>query len=661
MRIKLEEIFQESSGTQAIRRLVDVVRPPKGATPQEIDERLHKLVDILLANRDLRASFDSAIRETLSESRLVHAFAESGILSQAGFFREVHDRVLGHLLPRQVPEDDIRHVIAELFPKKDDWRWVGAASPEAWAELFALTEQQSSWEHPDRDLAGAIQGLALRIGALGIDEELNAKLEDVDSYDSPFLNLAIHAHEFLERHHSDESGNDAFDLLIETVNECRDLIVSLREKRSTYGTSLRLTSVSRRLLQQLDRLERLAHLIHPDSSQDLIACSVRLFIDLLEAEQNAHSVSRLVKESADLLAFQITEQSAKKGQKYISDTRKGYWKFLRAALQGGAIVAPFGLFKFYLSQFPFSLAAQALIYSLNYSVCFVLIYLTGSILATKQPAVTASAIASKMDEATSSEGAIEGVADVIILVWRSQFISFIGNVFAALPVAALIGFVFATWGSAPLADADGARYLLGKIHPFESGALFYAGIAGVALFTAGVIGGAVENRVLYTNLERRIAEHPGLRWLGRGQKKLAVFVSKNTGMLTGNVALGVMLGCAGPIGVILGLPFDIRHIAFSSAEVGLATFTMPQIALTTVGLVALISVFAIGLFNFLVAFVLTMVAGLASRSVTFGQTRVLVGILVRRFLRRPWEWFYPPKEPLYQLSESVSEDEVGGE
>ena len=81
-------------------------------------------------------------------------------------------------------------------------------------------------------------------------------------------------------------------------------------------------------------------MIHPESPRDLISCSVQLFVTLVEAEQTSNNISRLFKESADLLAFQITEQSAKKGQKYITDSRKGYWKFLLAALQGGVDCGP---------------------------------------------------------------------------------------------------------------------------------------------------------------------------------------------------------------------------------------------------------------------------------------------------------------------------------
>jgi site-specific recombinase len=658
MDTNLEDIFENSTGAEALRRVVDAIRPAGDADTEEIDERIYELIDTLRGDEELLCSFQEAARQLFGGARLVHAFAESGILSEVGFFREVRSRVVCRFLPKQLPPGDVRRQVNTLF-RKHDWRWVTAASAEAWAELVALVaEQQGAWEHPNRDLAAAIQGLAQRIGALGIDEELNAKLYEVEDYDSPFLDLTIQAHAFVSDTDEGQPDPEHFDTLMETVRECRDMIVYLRRNKRIFGTNLRLTAVTRRLLQQLDRLELLAHLHHPESSLDLVASTVRLFRELLEAEQTSNSVRRLFKESADLLAFQITEQSARKGQKYITESRKGYFKFLRAALFGGAIVAPFAIFKVLLSHLPLSLAAEALLYSLNYSACFVLIYMTGSILATKQPAVTASAITQKMDEATTEQGALEGVADVIILVWRSQFISFVGNLAAALPLGWLIAMALARWWQNPVVNEAGAAYLFDSVHPWASGALFFAGIAGVCLFLAGVISGWVDNHVIYSELEERLASHPSLAFLGGLRDRLAGYVGKHFGMLCGNVALGFMLGCAGPLGIILGLPFDIRHIAFSSAHVGVAAFTLPAQVLTTMGLIAAVGIIGIGFFNFLISFMLTMVTGLESRQVTFPQTRQLVAILVRRLIKRPWDWFYPPKKPRYRLPAAVPEEDV---
>ncbi len=266
-----------------------------------------------------------------------------------------------------------------------------------------------------------------------------------------------------------------------------------------------------------------------------------------------------------------------------------------------------------------------------------LLYLTGSILATKQPAVTASALARCMDEAGSEVGAVDRVADQVVLVCRSQFISFVGNLVAAFPVAMLLGALLAAQG-APVVDAAGAEALMAEVHPLESGALFFAALAGVFLFASGVLAGWVDNVARCVDLEQRLGALGALRG-PRGQRA-ARYLSANAGMLCGNVALGFFLGLTGVIGVVLGLPLDIRHIAFSSAHVGLAAMTLEPAAATLAWAVA--GVVGIGFVNFLVSFGLTLWTALRSRGVTYRQWRGLVGAFAARLRTRPLDWLVPP-------------------
>jgi site-specific recombinase len=113
-------------------------------------------------------------------------------------------------------------------------------------------------------------------------------------------------------------------------------------------------------------------------------------------------------------------------------------------------------------------------------------------------------------------------------------------------------------------------------------------------------------------------------------------------VLLGNVFLGFGLGSMGTIGTILGLPLDIRHVAFASAQFGTALevlhFALPlgEIAQIAVG-VALI-----GLVNFLVSFGLSLAVAMESRGVTFVETRELLSHLAERLWHRPIDWFFPP-------------------
>jgi site-specific recombinase len=62
-------------------------------------------------------------------------------------------------------------------------------------------------------------------------------------------------------------------------------------------------------------------------------------------------------------------------------------------------------------------------------------------------------------------------------------------------------------------------------------------------------------------------QHPGKARSGRGSGR---YIQEHLGGIMGNFLFGCMLGSTGVLGTILGLPLDIRHIAFSSANLGYA-------------------------------------------------------------------------------------------
>ena len=113
-----------------------------------------------------------------------------------------------------------------------------------------------------------------------------------------------------------------------------------------------------------------------------------------------------------------------------------------------------------------------------------------------------------------------------------------------------------------------------------------------------------------------------------------------------------MLGSMGTIGFILGLPLDIRHIAFASANFiqGLMTINgSPDIGLI---IVSFLGVLCIGLTNLFVSFTLTIIVALRARRVRFEQWKPLAKLVMTHFLTRPSDFFWPPKQPL-ELEENA--------
>lgn len=580
------------------------------------------------------------LRTSLSAYSYVHAIAESGILTDHGASLELMRRLSWKLLPELLDDDDIRTVIDDIFEHHGEW--LEGVSVSAWQEFVDLMVNDSDVrEVLHVDFGAALRGLAQRIGALGIDEEFVEMLGDVEAYNSPFLDLTAHAHVFLASVDQPDEAWDAYQRLIDCIQACRTITREFREQKPRYGTSLRMTIVSRRLLQQLERLELVAQVMRPSSRADLVASLAHMTSTLLRAHRRHRSVRTWLHESSDLIAFQLTELSAKKGNKYISTDRAGYISFFWAAFRGGGIVAVFAVFKLLIDAANLPLAVEAVAFSLNYALCFTLIYLSGSILATKQPAVTASAIAQKMDATQNGDAQLAGVVETVMLVWRSQFISFVGNLLCAFPMAWLIAAGAQAWLDKPVAGPSKAQYLLDAVHPWASGALYYAAIAGVFLFLSGFLAVAVNNAVIHSRASARLQIAPVLRRFKGLAASAGEFANHHLGVVTGNIILGFMLGTAGMVGVIFGLPFDIRHIAFSSAHFGVAAFAAPNLITFDVAFFSTLGVMGIGFVNFLVSFGLTMLTALRSRRMNIHRGRLLAFMLFNDFRQRPAAWFFP--------------------
>ncbi len=594
------------------------------------------------------AQLGAAICDIIKSSDVTHLLTESGVASNKGFFNELVSRIERRVLPDPVEAGDLRATLQHLFRNKDDYLWVEAIPDSLWIRLMAALGIGEDGRPPITDTwAASLRILSHHVASLGLQPEITHRLVHLDDANSPFLLLSDHVLCFINaaaQSTDDQRTNSCYQVAIGTTATCRAQVYKLREEKSLYGTSLRLTNLTNRLLQLLDRLENLLRLTAADKDAFRVEL-VRLFKTVVKAENQRNLILPHIKKSGDLLAFQVVEHAAKKGSKYITSGRKDYWKFFAASLGGGFIVAIFALFKILLKQPALPLAVEAFLFGINYSICFVVIYLTGSALATKQPAMTANTLARSLER--DEQGLqLQKLEDLIVQVSRSQFISFVGNLMMALPLAFGLSIAYFQFTGTHALDEAASLKTLDGINPVASGALIYAAIAGIFLFVSGLVAGWVDNRNLYRKYPQRIAAHPALvRLLGAERsKRMGAFWDRNLGILAGNVVLGFCLGSTATVGEILGLPIDIRHIAFSSAEYGISLETLGSSIPRETVMNATLGVILIGLVNFLVSFGLSLMMALESRQVRFQETRRLVWHLIRRLFRRPIDWFFPPRQ-----------------
>ena len=183
-------------------------------------------------------------------------------------------------------------------------------------------------------------------------------------------------------------------------------------------------------------------------------------------------------------------------------------------------------------------------------------------------------------------------------------------------------------------------------NPFNSGTIFFGFLTGILLWTSSLFAGWFENWVVYRRLPEAIRHH---RWAKRfGQARMdrwARFLEHQAAGFGGSVALGVLLAFVPIFGKFFGLPLDVRHITLSTGSLTLSASSAGIEGLGTGPFVwACLGIVVIGILNFGVSFTLALIVALRARDVPRGERAALPGAVFRRFLRRPFEFFYPPKD-----------------
>ena len=640
--------------------LIDALRPDDAEDHVLANARFSQLCEAIEADDAKRIALRGQLLALFAERHQVSFFSDSGILPNSGFFSELWRRIVQRVLPAFSDPSYLKDCINLIFHQRDDYLWLGAIPGEIkmrfWQALrMSEVREEKVLLDSISQMLDASDHLATRIGAMGLEPELVRLHPGMEEHDSPFVALAVETHQLAAAYRSyligGESPVEDERQLHVMIAQCRAVIVKIRRRAATVGTSLSVTYLLQRLEQSLHRLESLVHILSArhevvESSADelpLVERWVEFLGNAIEGEARRRGIRSLVGRTIGLLALRITDNASRTGEHYITTTRAEYFEMWRSAMGAGFIVVFMAILKIYSSMLPLPPLGYAFAYSLNYASLFMLMHVLHLTLATKQPAMTASAIAGAISEIRGRMKDVEKLATVVTDVIRSQLAAILGNVLIALPTAMLVAFGVASVTGKPIVNAEKAHHLLHSISPFDSAALFYAGIAGVCLFLAGLISGYYDNLAAYERIRERV-EHTA--WLKRvlGEARLRRFASyldDNLGALAGNFFFGIMLGSMGTIGFVTGLPLDVAHVTISSAYFGLAVASLDfAVDLATVAH-ALAGIALIGFINLGVSFALALWVAMRSRGVGFGQTGLLISILFSR-LRTNWKQFFWP-------------------
>jgi site-specific recombinase len=550
-----------------------------------------------------------------------------------------------------------------------------------------------SWETsatPDRarhvtllGLLDAIRTLSCRVCALGLEPRLIHAHMEIEEVDSPFLMQNIEANNYLDAYGRLLAGEieqmeDARHLLV-MLDQCEEVVLKVRRRALAAGTSVSLTYLLVAITQSIDRLRKLLFLVdtsgalpsaptvdvHAIAEEATAPCepptslrraaAVDLAQELAEAHNTKYQVRGLVRDNIDLLARNVTENASRTGEHYIAERRSELGQMFKAAAGAGFIIGFMAIIKILLSYLHRAPLIEALLYSMNYSLGFMLVHVLHFTIATKQPAMTAARIAATLHEADQKSGGkasrhrqadVDSMAALINKVFRTQVVAVLGNLATVIPFAFLLALGWRYLFGHHLVSPEKAHHLIADSHPWESLALLHAAIAGVWLFVSGLVSGYYDNKALYTRMAQRVQQLHGLRRL-LGKERLERFgryLEDNLGGLMGNLVFGILMGTTATVGYLLGLPLDIRHVTFSSANLAIGFVGLDyQISWETAG-ITLLGIALIGMVNLLVSFGLALWVALRARKIRFYHGLRLLRALGRRLRAAPLDFFIGPKD-----------------
>ncbi|ENV79852.1 MULTISPECIES: site-specific recombinase [Acinetobacter] len=670
MHINLSDLYiqmqQQLDQTQAVLdehiiiELINRIRPSDSKNQDEINDKFEAFVESLLIGPNAANTLQSFLLRLINQYKQTSLYADSGILSLDGFWNQLVKRLGAHFLPLIQDDHDLSTLIGKVFHQRSDKYWLNAIDEKHWYALFEIIGQSNSNIDEKRaiqdQMIKAITVLSYRISGIGLYPEFINAQPELTEYESPFLVQNREVIDFIEKFKKQHyTGHevavleppDASQAFV-MFEQCREVVLKIRRATKRIGVSLSLTYLLSLLEQCLDRIELLLNIVVGDAQIRYLSLG-EFLEDITEAHYSEKSVRSLMTTNSELIALQVTENASRTGEHYVSTDKKGFFEMYRAAAGAGVIIAIMATLKILAARLTLAPMMHAFIYSMNYSLGFVLIHVLHFTVATKQPAMTAAALASTVQQRKGSRTAqIAELAALIINIIRTQFVAILGNISIAIPTAAIITYLWQYFLDEPLLNHAKANIVLHSLNPFTSLAIPHAAIAGVCLFLSGLLAGYFDNMAIYRKVGPRLKAHQRLaNWMGQERlNKFADYIQRNLGALSGNFIFGIMLGSMGTIGFILGLPLDIRHIAFASANFiqGLMCINGPP----DIGLiiVSFLGVLLIGLTNLFVSFSLTIIVALRARRVRFEQWKPLAKLVITHFLTRPSDFFWPPKQPL---------------
>ncbi|MDO9166111.1 MAG: site-specific recombinase [Rhodoferax sp.] len=624
--------------------------------------RVQLLLDAVQARPELQARVQAwwqTLVETIDGTTLL---ADYGFSSRSAFVSEFAERIRQKLLPGTPETADASALFSLVLSHGFDARWLAALDEAALARIAALLQPPATAPAAaTRPAISRWQGTVLeaitfctsQVSATGFSPELRLRMSAPARDAGPFHCL-MRDFETLRDVYLASPDNDsderqaALQQFRERLEACRGAAASVYTHLDAHGISVNLVFQLRQLRERVLRIRALLDCLmsaHPAVS------TARLLAHLVTVGQERRSVRALIASNSSMLAAKVAERSSETGEHYITRTLAEYRDMLGKAAGGGALTALTTWLKFLVMAIGLSAFWGGFWAGVVYAASFVLIQLLHFTLATKQPAMTAPAMAAKLKD-LSGPRALDDFADEVTHLVRSQVAAVLGNVLMVFPAVLLISGALQLAMGRSMIDAKDAQYVFHSLTLLGPTALF-AAFTGVLLFAASIIAGWVENWFVLHRLDSAMRYNPRITtFLGVARAvRWASFTRANISGFASNISLGFMLGLIPAIAGFFGLGLDVRHVTLSAGQLAAACAAIGWDVVREPALwwsVAALPV--IGALNLGVSFYLALRLALRAHNVT-GVDRARIGAVIRRRWRdSPLSFFWPTRDAVSQTA-----------
>lgn len=620
--------------------------------------RLTLLLDALQQRPATRGQFQSWWQRLLGTVDATALLADHGFAMRSAFISELAERLRLKLLPGTPETADASTLFALTLNHPFDARWLASLDDALLARLADLlrTDEVKSTPPPgaatpptawQAALMEAVDFCTSQIRATGFSPELRLRMSAPARQSGPFHALSAELETLVAAwrenpHQPTPQCQQALQRYVKQLDDCRHAAASVYTHLEAHGISVNLVFQLRQLRERVLRVRALLDCLFSATPHHDTA---HLLAHLVNVGQERLSLRALIAANSSMLASKVAERSSKTGEHYITRTRAEYKQMLRNAAGGGAVMSVTTMMKFVVMSMGLSAFWGGFYAGMNYALSFVLIQMLHWTVATKQPAMTAPAMAAKLKE-LGHPGAIDGFVDEVAHLVRSQVAAIVGNLALVAPMVLLISTALWFGLGRPMIDAATAEHVLHDLTVLGPTALF-AAFTGVLLFASSIIAGWTENWFALQRLDSAIRYNPRITaWLGVARaERWASFMRNNISGLSANISLGLMLGLIPAFAAFFGLGLEVRHVTLSTGQLAAAAASLGvDVLRQPVFWWCVGGVLVTGLLNVGVSFYLAFQLALRAHNVTGVQRDNIYAAVRQRLRHRTRSFFWPEPE-----------------